>query len=315
VPALGSAPPHRGLRPPREARLPVVGTDVRLRPMAHSSRSFRGTLAAAAICPVLTSAVAQAQTPPPPMYPAAPTAQPSPALPPLETGGLTPPPTSPESPGETRTLYQLERAEREDAGRGLEFVWLNVEAGYEYISLQTFEANSLVDAAVVADSGSAFAFGVGAGVRLIFLTLGARFRLAQFSAWDLWTLNGEVGLHVPLGALEPSFTFSAGYASLGAFSVQNAAPGFDEDSVDVSGFDARVGAALDWYVNPLLSLGAQGSFELLVLSRGAAAQPAAVPVEAADVYERDGDGVGFGLTLTGAVRAPHAAYPRRGPRW
>lgn len=198
-------------------------------------------------------------------------------------------------------MYQLDRAEREDAGRGLEFVWLNVEAGYEYISLQGFEASSLVDGELIEDSGSAFAFGVGAGVRLIFFTLGARFRLAQRSAWDLWTLNGEVGLHLPLGALEPSFTVGAGYASLGAFDVDGAAPGLNVDDIEASGLNARVGAALDWYVNPLLSLGAQGSFEVLVLSRDASAQPAAMPPEAADVYERDGDGVGLAVTATGVV--------------
>jgi hypothetical protein len=198
-------------------------------------------------------------------------------------------------------MYQLDRAEREDAGRGLEFVWLNVEAGYEYVSLQGFDGNSLVDAELVEDSGSAFAFGVGAGVRLIFFTLGARFRLAQFSAWDLWTLNGEAGLHVPLGALEPSFTLSAGYASLGGFSADGGAPALDVDDLEASGFDARLGAALDWYVNPLLSIGAQGSFEVLVLSRDATAQPAALPAELAEVYERDGDGVGLAVTATGVV--------------
>ena len=198
-------------------------------------------------------------------------------------------------------MYQLDRAEREDAGRGLEFVWLNVEAGYEYISLQGLKDDSLLDADLIEDTGSAFAFGVGAGVRLIFFTLGARFRLAKLSAWDLWTLNGEAGFHVPLGALEPSFTLSAGYASLGAVSADDAAQGLDVGDIKASGFDARVGAALDWYVNPLLSIGAQGSFEVLMLSRDATAQPAGVPAELVEVYERDGDGVGLAVTATGVV--------------
>ncbi len=271
--------------------------------MRHSSRRLRGHFAAA-IASVLISGVAAAQMGPAQPYPSPSPTYPSSTPPPLETGGLTPPPTMPSVPGESETRATLERAEREDAGRGLEFLWLDVEGGYEYISLQTFKANSLVDAEVVQDAGSAFAFGVGAGVRLIFVTLGARFRLGQFSAWDLWTLNAELGLHVPLGALEPSFTFSAGYASLGAFSVGNAAAGFDTDRVDVSGFDARVGANLDYYLNPLLSLGVRGSFELLVLSRNGALQPTAVPASAAQVYARDGDGIGFGLTMS-AVAGVH----------
>jgi hypothetical protein len=204
--------------------------------------------------------------------------------------------------GENETLYTLERAEREDSGRGLEFVWLHAEAGYEYLALQSFQANSLVDAAVVADSGSAFAFGAAAGVRLVFITLGARFRLAQFSDWDLWTLNGEIGLHVPLGVIEPSFSFGAGYASLGAFNLSNAA-GLSGEGVDISGFDARVGAALDWYVNPLLSIGAHSSFDLLVLYRDATPTgdlSEATP-ELREVYARDGDGIGIGVTVTGVV--------------
>lgn len=256
---------------------------------------------AAGLAVILSSAVAGAQPTSPPLYPAPPPPYTPPAPPPLTTGGLTPPPTTAQSPGETQTMYQLERAEREDAGRGLEFVWLNVEAGYEYISLQSFKASSLVDGELIEDSGSAFAFGVGAGVRLIFFTLGARFRLAQLSAWDLWTLNGEIGLHLPFGALEPSITLGAGYASLGALDVDNAGSGLNVDDIEASGLNARVGAALDWYVNPLLSIGAQGSFEVLVLSRDASAQPAAMPPEAADVYERDGDGVGLAVTATGVV--------------
>jgi hypothetical protein len=39
----------------------------------------------------------------------------------------------------------------------------------------------------------------------------------------------------------------------------------------------------------------------LVLSRAAAEQPADAPPATAEVYERDGDGIGFGVTLTGVV--------------
>jgi hypothetical protein len=221
--------------------------------------------------------------------------------PPLQTGGLTPPPSSARPAEETATLARLERAEREDAGRGLEFVWLNAEAGYEYISLQALHDNALVDGRIVEDGGSGLAFGVGAGVRLIFVTIGARFRLAQLSAWDLWTLNAELGLHLPLGVLEPSFTLSAGYASLAAFDGRDAPAGVDVGKLAASGFDARLGAALDWYINPLLSVGAQGTLELLALSREGVGQPALSDPNSAPLYARDGDGVGLGLTLTAVV--------------
>src|SRR5688572_19722282 len=123
--------------------------------MAPSSRQLpwlrHRAAAAAGLAAILSSTLAGAQPTTPPLYPEPPPPYAPPAPPPLTTGGLTPPPTTPQSPGETQTMYQLDRAEREDAGRGLEFVWLNVEAGYEYISLQGFEDNSLVDGELVED--------------------------------------------------------------------------------------------------------------------------------------------------------------------
>jgi hypothetical protein len=191
----------------------------------------------------------------------------------------------------------LQRAEHEDAGRGLEFVWLSAEAGYEFITLQGLKSGGLLDSEVVPDDGSAFTFGVGAGVRLIVLTLGARFRLAQLSAWNLWTLNGEVGLHIPLGVLEPYVVLGGGYARLGAVDDAEDRLGFDPAEVSASGFDVRLGGGLDWYLNPLLSLGVQGNVELLALSRSRAAAAGAL----ASVYADDGDGIGLGITLTGVV--------------
>jgi hypothetical protein len=203
---------------------------------------------------------------------------------------------APPATGESETLRQLERAERDDAGRGLEFFWVDVEGGYEYLSLQAFRASSLLDGEAVADSGAGLSLGLGAGVRLIFLTLGGRFRLARISAWDLYTLDAELGLHLPVGALEPSFTFAAGYAALDVASAEGV-PNVDAERVDVSGLDVRLGANLDYYVNPLLSFGARGSFEVLALWRAGAEQPAETPAE----YARDGDGIGFGMTLSAAV--------------
>ena len=296
--------------------------DVSLYGMAHTSRGHPYVGSVAAILAILYTPLVRAQNPSSPypsgpypssQYPTSPypnsqPSYPAPTPPPLQSGGLAPPTSSPAAPnpGESETYRQLERAEREDAGRGLEFVWLGIEAGYEYLSLDALHAANLVDGSVIDSSGSSLLLGAGAGVRLIFLTLGARFRLARQSAWDLWTLAAEVGLHFPQGALEPSFTLSAGYASVGSFDAAKAPAGFELDRVDISGFDTRLGAALDWYLNPLLSLGVQSSAELLVLSRSGAAQPALVASapELAEFYARDGSGVGFGVSVT-AVAGLH----------
>jgi hypothetical protein len=242
------------------------------------------------------SPVAQAQSPQNPAYPSGPSPYTAPAPPPLEAGGLRPPGSITPEPAESETIRQLDRAEREDAGRGLEYFWVDVDAGYQYVSLQAFHDDSLLDGSLIEDSGSGFEVGVGAGVRLIFLTVGARLRLGQLGDWNLWTLGGEIGLHLPMGAIEPSFTLGVGYASLGTPSADGLPSGFDAEKIDVSGVDTRLGADLDYYINPLLSVGVRGSFEALALWRSGA--PALATVPGAEAYGRDGSGVGFGVTLS-----------------
>src|SRR4051794_14604786 len=132
-----------------QAGLPVRPADISLQGMAHTLRGHPYVGSVAAILAILYAPLVRAQNPSSPypsgpyprsQYPASqyPNSQPSypaPTPPPLQSGGLTPPPSSPAAPnpGESETYRQLERAEREDAGRGLEFVWLGVEAGYEYL--------------------------------------------------------------------------------------------------------------------------------------------------------------------------------------
>jgi hypothetical protein len=134
------------------------------------------------------------------------------------------------------------------------------------------------------------------------MTLGARLRLSEVGDFRLWTLGGELGLHLPMGALEPSFTFGVGYAALGTPSSDGLPSGFDADQIDVSGVDARLAANLDYYLNPLLSVGARGTFEALAMWRSGTPQPAAAlpdaPLPATSVYSLDGSGVGFGITLS-----------------
>jgi hypothetical protein len=228
----------------------------------------------------------------------------------LEAGGLAPPTgstgTSDPYGASTPTEQELERAEREDAGRGLEFFWINGEIGFEHLGLQTFKANNLVDAAVVDTTQTGLLFGGGLGVRLVFLTLGARFRLGTFSEWQLWTLNGELGIRIPLGSLEPYFTLGAGYASIGAFDTANVGADLNSAGVDITGFDIRGGFGIDYYLSDAFSLGANLTGDLLFLTR-----PGVDPTKfqgtatggqaAAQVYAADGSSIGSGVTLTAVV--------------
>ena len=202
-------------------------------------------------------------------------AQPAPAAsasgPPLSAGGLAPPPAvdaaPPDSaappPGGTTpesTEQNLARADREDSGRGLEFAWLNGEAGVMHLGLATFSDNHLLDPRDVRSKQTGFVTGVGAGVRLVFLTLGVRFRYAPLPDLKLWTLGLEGGIHAPFGALEPYGVVDLGYVSLNGF------PG-PSDGVKVSGFDARLGGGVDYYLTNLFSVGVNVSADLMLLQR------------------------------------------------
>jgi len=228
----------------------------------------------------------------------------------LTAGGLAPPGSGSSGgydPQQNQaTEDTLQQADKKDSGRGLEFFWLNGEAGVQTLSLQTFHANSLVDAQTVATSQTGPVFGAAAGVRLIFLTLGGRFRLGDFSAWQLWTMNAEVGLHLPFGKVEPYLTFAAGYASVGAFNGTASAIDYRGTGMNIHGLNARMGFGLDYYFNHYLSLGALMSGDVLYLKRtnhitipGAANDPNLERVQ--QIYANDGSSVGGAGTLTAVI--------------
>jgi hypothetical protein len=212
----------------------------------------------------------------------------------LEAGGLTPPSSAPEEPppppGETE--QQLAQADREDSGRGLEYFLLNGEVGFEHIGLRTLSDDGLVDADNVPTTQTGAVYGGGIGLRLVFVTGGVRFRFGNFSDWQMWTLNGEVGVRIPYGNLEPYAALGAGYASVGGVQAGDA-------DVDISGWNVRAAAGLDWYLSNTFSVGANLSGDLLLLSRAAIG---GAPSDSG--YASDGSSVGSGVTLT-AVAGMH----------
>jgi hypothetical protein len=229
----------------------------------------------------------------------------------LSAGGLAPPGSGSGSsagydPQQSQTQATLQQADSKDSGRGLEFVWLKGEAGIQTLSLQTFHANNLVDAQTVATSQTGPVFGAAAGARLIFLTLGGNFRLGTFSAWQLWTLDAEVGLHLPFGKLEPYFTFAAGYASVGSFNGASSAIDYKGAGLNIHGWNARMGLGLDFYLSRFFSIGALMSGDVLYLKRtnhltvpGAANDPNLA--KAQQIYSNDGSSLGGAGTLTAVI--------------
>ena len=240
----------------------------------------------------------------------------------LGAGGLTAPGKDlapPPPPDETSpTSRELEKADREDSGRGLEILYFDVEGGYQYVGLDSLHtsSNGLVpSASTIKSSDTGPMFGVGAGLRLLFLTVGPRFRLGHFSNYDIWSLNGEVGLRLPLGNVEPHLEFGAGFTKLGKVSEAQASLASDA-GVSIRGYDVRAGFGVDWYVTNVFSIGANVTGEAVFLTRpgvdvstltggasGAVATCSSLPTqeqqaacEQAQAYKADGSSIGMLIT-------------------
>ena len=198
--------------------------------------------------------------------------------PPMQSGGLAPPPPGggPPPPASypaypnTAQPYpnaaqrQLEDAEHGDSGRGLEFVYFNAGGGVQFVSLDALGGS---DSFFTPQAGDTSAFGpyfsASAGLRLLFLTVGPSFRFGHFSNWDLWTLNLDLGWHIPLGNLEPYAMLSGGFAKL-AYTRDI----FGGASPSTTGFDIRLGGGVDYYITNVFSVGGTLQVDLLRLSRG-----------------------------------------------
>ncbi len=174
---------------------------------------------------------------------------------PLSTpGGLQPPPplAEPEIPrgdgsqAEQETRRELERAEREDSGRGLQYLWLEPELGYQWLGLETLGSEHFLDENY--SSGHGFSLGVAAGARLLFFTLGARVRYAPLNRFDLWHYGGELGYRIPWGRFEPYASVGVHYARLVSFSGTDAV---------ATGLGASAAAGFDFFVTPVFSVGAR----------------------------------------------------------
>jgi hypothetical protein len=221
-------------------------------------------------------------------------AQNAPAPSGMQAGGLAPPssqsgPPAPQPLGPSPTQMQLQQASAEDSGRGLEFVYFDVEGGVSHVSLGSLHASGDLVAGGVRSSDVGSVLGVATGARLLFFTVGPRFRFGHFHDWDLWSLDLEAGWHIPLGNLEPYAIVGAGYSRLGRSADAVLGSGND---VSVKGFNVRIGGGFDYYVTNVLSVGALASVEMMRLSRGAVAQPG---------YGADASGLGLGLTASAVV--------------
>jgi hypothetical protein len=197
-----------------------------------------------------------------------------------------------------------------------QLVWIDAQAGLESVQLRTFNADfDTVSVGFLPTGGVGPTANIGAGVRLVFVTLGFRGRVSSFEgnaptqtvgAWQIWTFDGELGLRVPLGRLEPHASLTAGYSSFGGFgtAVRGLSAG-----LDVHGVDARVDAGADYWVTRTISVGVDVSGGLLAVARpGVSARDLATPKEIgtvndakARVLEANGSSVGSTFAVTAVL--------------
>lgn len=249
---------------------------------------------ALASCLLLTTAAASAQdvAPPPPIDPNAPGSP---------TG------TSSEAQQQQATTQRLDEAEREDSKRKFELFWIDGHLGGSYIDMRQLSESDL---RLEKASAAGPAFSLGAGVRFVVLTLGARARYNALSAFNMWQLNGEVGLKMPISSLDILIGAHGGYSFVGSLGQASVATSTntptDADAVKVRGWNAGLDFALDYYVSPTFSVGAGVIGDFLFLNRPPVAKPAGfdqLPVEQQNainndpLYQKSGTSAGFQTAL------------------
>jgi hypothetical protein len=235
-------------------------------------------LCVAVVLLAVDRASAQDLEPPPPMAPA-------PAYP--------PPAASPPSD------------EGQDSGLGLEWVYLNADAGFGYTNMSSLSETTL---AIQKTSSAGGAFGVGAGVRLLFFTVGARARDLQLSAFNLWELDGEAAFHIRIWRIDPYFGVRGGYAFVGKLDSGSVGVAAGGSSSDVSVHGVNIGPmfGIDVYASKLISVGIDANMEFLFLKRPPAPLPAGVttadiamlPPQQQQLYQLSGSSVGLGVVGT-----------------
>jgi hypothetical protein len=220
----------------------------------------------------------------------------------LNAGGLAPPPKvegqgSEGTDGATPegTAATLAEADREDSGRGLEFVWLNGELGVQHLGFETFSAKDLVGPDVGKRKFTSLIAGAGLGARIVFLTVGARFRYGHSRELKHFTVGAEGAVHFPFGALEPYGGIGVGYARvLKLTRIASLASGPSPEMKPIAGFDARLFGGVDYYLTNIFSVGANVSGDVLFLFRSGNGGSAATD----GVYAEDGKSIGAGVTAT-----------------
>lgn len=229
--------------------------------------------------------------------------------------GLEPPPPLPPAEPPPPPVYESSDSGSKDSGRGLEWFYLEAEGGISHVGLQTFNIDETnFSAGFIPTEATGPLIGAGVGLRLLFITLGARGRVGLYDAWDMFSVGGEAGFHIPLGNLEPHFNLGGGYTALGSYksAIDNQSVQGALDNTQIRGFYIRANAGLDYYLTPVLSLGVSASGEVLGLTRPGVDPSKVTAIQndqsltsaqqsAAEALKLEGSSYGASVTATAVV--------------
>lgn len=223
-------------------------------------------------------------------------------------------------PGEDVTSPGRDRPTADDSKskwRASKPFWVDAGVGWQRLNMTTVrvDRNAAGDALTadlvpqVVDGPTAH---LGVGVRFLPLTVGVRAGVAAFqdssparsvNGMQLYSIDAELGVRIPVARFEPYLLVGGGYSAFGG--LGDAVTGVSR-GLAVDGANVRGGLGLDFYVSPLLSLGARFTGELLFLSRpgvpirdlATAQQVSTIGEAKARLLEADGSSIGTALNLT-----------------
>lgn len=201
------------------------------------------------------------------------------------------------------TTARLDEAEREDSKRKFEVFWIDAHLGGSYIDMRQLSDSDL---RIEKASAGGPAFSLGAGARFLVLVVGARARYNALSSFNMWQLNGEVGLKLPISAIDFLIGVHGGYSFVGSLGDAALATNTNvptaADQVKVRGFNAGLDVGLDYYVSPTFSVGVGALGDFLFLNRPPVDKPEGFDRLPADqqaaidndpIYQRSGSSAGF----------------------
>jgi hypothetical protein len=220
---------------------------------------------------------------------------------PRTTGATAPSPTTgPERSSAARATGEGDgsasaRDESSTDGRSADILWVEATGGWSYVNLRQVSYDNLYPE-IIPVTGSGPTVGVGVGVRIKFLTIGARATFAAYEGFDVGTVGGEIALRLPTPVVEPYVRAGLAYAGLGEANYAM----FRASTVTVNGWVAQAALGVDIYLNRFLALGAAFDIDVLNLSRQPASVEGAMMLAGVDL-SRDGNAVG--LRVGGHVAA------------